>query len=97
MFRLDIVAWEIEANSSAQQQSHQLSEQQLRQLAQSITVKVIAGEGWGSGILIHRQGQVYTVLTNRHVLEAGNGNVYKIQTPNGQTYPANLVRIVGLD
>lgn len=97
ILHLGIVAWGIEANSSAQQQSHQLSEQQLRQLAQSITVKVIAGEGWGSGILIRRQGQVYTVLTNRHVLEAGNRNIYTIQTPDGQIYPANLVRIVGLD
>ncbi|NEP53002.1 MAG: trypsin-like peptidase domain-containing protein, partial [Moorea sp. SIO3C2] len=37
-------------------------------LATQITVKVIAGKTWGSGIIINREGSVYTVLTNRHVL-----------------------------
>lgn len=66
----------------------QLSVEQLRELAQSITVKVVSGNNWGSGILIQRQGQVYTVLTNKHVLTAGAP--YRAQTSDGQIYFADL-------
>ncbi len=67
-----------------------LTEAQLHQHAKSITVKVLSGLNSGSGILIHQQGQVYTVLTNQHVLLFGEGKSYRIETPDGQTYPANL-------
>lgn len=73
-----------------------LSTEQLRQLAQSITVKVISGRTWGSGITIGKQGRVYTVVTNEHVLTPGRGS-YQIQTPDGQIYPAEVVRSVGFD
>ncbi|HLO48482.1 MAG TPA: serine protease [Kamptonema sp.] len=58
-------------------------------IAKSITVKVLSGNTWGSGILLQRQGEVYTVVTNRHVLNLGN-YPYIIQTPDGKTYQANL-------
>jgi S1-C subfamily serine protease len=44
----------------------------------------------GSGILIGRQGRRYTVLTNRHVITPGAP--YVIQTPDGRSHPANLVK-----
>lgn len=75
----------------------QLSTEQLRQLAESITVKVLSGESWGSGILIHKQGPIYTVLTNQHVLAQGNANSYRVQTPDGKTYRADLVGNVRFD
>ena len=59
---------------------------QLRERARAITVRVIAGRGWGSGILIKKQGQVYTVLTNAHVLRIGS--LYQIQTADGRNHPA---------
>ncbi|MDX2242316.1 MAG: serine protease [Leptolyngbyaceae cyanobacterium bins.302] len=62
----------------------------LDQQARAITVKVKASYSNGSGILIQRRGQLYTVLTNRHVLTAGTP--YVIQTPDGRSYPANLVK-----
>jgi S1-C subfamily serine protease len=62
--------------------------EQLHNLAESITVKVRSRDNWGSGILIQQQGQVYTVLTNKHVLAAGKP--YRVETPNGQVYFANL-------
>lgn len=58
----------------------------LKQRARSITVKVLAGQSWGSGILVQRQQREYVVLTNHHVLQAGEG--YQIQTPDGKIYPA---------
>lgn len=65
----------------------QLSIEQLRTYAQAITVKVLSKEFLGSGILINRQGQVYTVVTNAHVLRAGNPP-YQIQTPDQRLYLA---------
>ena len=81
----------------SEQSPSQLSVEQLSQLAESITVKVLSGENWGSGIVIHQQGEVYTVITNEHVLIFGDGNSYPIQTPDGQTYQADLVKTVQFD
>jgi len=61
----------------------------LAQKARSITVKVISQDFLGSGILLRRNGQTYTVLTNAHVLQAGDPP-YRIQTPDGKIYTANL-------
>ncbi|WP_017717399.1 S1 family peptidase [Kamptonema formosum] len=65
----------------------QLSVTQLHQRAQSMTVKVLSKEDLGSGILIGKQGDVYTVLTNEHVVRAGKAP-YQIQTADGKTHPA---------
>ncbi|WP_354636114.1 tetratricopeptide repeat protein [Planktothricoides raciborskii] len=66
--------------------------EQLQQIARSIAVKVLSGDNRGSGTLISRQGdgqnQVYTVLTNSHVVTPGQP--YRIETPDGQVYPAEL-------
>jgi tetratricopeptide (TPR) repeat protein/S1-C subfamily serine protease len=67
-----------------------LSEEELRKLAESITVKVIAKNGAGSGTLIGKQKGVYTVLTNQHVLTPGQP--YSIQTPDGKTHTASVVK-----
>ncbi len=44
----------------------------------------------GSGIILKKQGSIYTVLTNAHVLQAGKPP-YRIQTPDGQIYTAKNV------
>jgi len=66
--------------------------EQLQQIARSIAVKVLSGDNRGSGTLISRQGdgqnQVYMVLTNSHVVTPGQP--YRIETPDGQVYPAEL-------
>lgn len=67
-----------------------LTEAELAAIAHAITVKFwVADNNWGSGILIQRQGQTYTVLTNRHVVNAGSR--YRIQTPDGQRYEARVL------
>lgn len=54
----------------------------------AIAVKVLDNENFlGSGILMSKQGNVYTVLTNDHVLRSGDGP-YKIQAPDGEIYAA---------
>lgn len=76
----------------AQQLTPQLSQTKLNQLAQSMTVKISSGNNGGSGILIRKEGQIYTVLSNHHVLEPGKPSF--IQTPDRKTYEANLVKDV---
>lgn len=67
-----------------------LSPEQLQQVASSITVKVFSGDNRGSGTLIDKQGvgesQVYTVLTNDHVL--GDETTSEVKTPDGQIHQA---------
>lgn len=58
---------------------------QLQNIAQRITVKILSGSAWGSGILIQKQGSLYTVLTNQHILTPSDPP-YAIQTPDGQIY-----------
>ncbi|MEA5602259.1 serine protease [Nostoc sp. UHCC 0252] len=62
---------------------------QIFQNAQSITVKVLSTEFLGSGIILWKKSAVYTVLTNAHVLQAGD-RPYRIQTPDGNIYAANV-------
>ncbi|MFN6561128.1 MAG: trypsin-like peptidase domain-containing protein [Nostoc sp. ChiSLP01] len=74
----------------AQQANSERSPEQLKQLARTITVKILSGENRGSGILLKKQGQTYTVITNQHVLESGKP--VQIQTADGKIYQGNLVK-----
>ncbi|WP_063748481.1 S1 family peptidase [Fischerella sp. PCC 9605] len=75
------------------QSSNPLSITQLQQLAGTITVKVLSKELLGSGTLIKREGQIYTVITNAHVLRAANPP-YRIQTSDGRVYNATVSQAV---
>ena len=91
---LPIIAYEISITTSkatAQQVTSLKSDKdkQLETLARSITVKVLSGENTGSGTLIRKQNEVYTVLTNQHVIE--NGLSHQIQAPDGEIYQAKTV------
>ncbi|MEG3880173.1 serine protease [Microcoleus sp. herbarium7] len=70
------------------QQASQPPVKQLEQLAMSIAVKVRSSKDiLGSGILIRKQSNVYTVVTNEHVLIGGDPP-YSIETPDGKIHPA---------
>jgi S1-C subfamily serine protease len=69
-----------------------LSVERSQQLAKSITVKISAKELLGSGTLLRRQGQIYTVITNAHVLRAAKPP-YEIQTPDGRVYQASVLQV----
>jgi S1-C subfamily serine protease len=78
-------------DSPVDENSKPLSEQVLRSRAREITVKVIEGDRWGSGILIQREGDLYTVLTNAHVIfSQADPTNYKIETPDGKVYVATV-------
>lgn len=74
---------------AVEQPSTRGSEKELQRLAESITVKVLAGGFLGSGIIIQEQGSVYTVVTNAHVMISGDPP-YNIQTPDGRVYEAKF-------
>jgi tetratricopeptide (TPR) repeat protein/S1-C subfamily serine protease len=62
------------------------STQQIRQIAQAVTVKVVNSKKGGSGVLIAKEKQTYTVVTNAHVVNVKG--TYKIQTPDGKQHLA---------
>lgn len=62
----------------------QIPPQQVQQRAAAITVKVWAGDRSGSGVIIKRDGDTYSVLTNRHVVESGRP--LRVQAPDGEVY-----------
>lgn len=72
-----------------------LSEEDLKELAESITVRVTTSksEGGGSGTLIRKDGSRYTVLTNAHVIN-NNEAPYRIETPDKKTYSGSVVESV---
>jgi tetratricopeptide (TPR) repeat protein len=77
--------------------------------ARSVTVeiKLQNSDLAGSGVLLYRQGDLYTVITNRHVACGANkkctslptNNVYNIGTADGQKHRvnANAAKILGQD
>ncbi|MFB2982046.1 serine protease [Microseira sp. BLCC-F43] len=83
-------------NTLEQQASTQLSVEQLQSLAKSLTVKVLSQEVLGSGILLQKQGSVYTIVTNAHVLRSGDPP-YKIETPDGKIYSAVVVKTANFE
>lgn len=70
------------------------SPEQIEQKAQSITVKVLSGQTWGSGIIISKQNNIYTVVTNHHVLIFSQDKSYQIQTPDGQVYQGSILETI---
>ncbi|AFW95522.1 MULTISPECIES: tetratricopeptide repeat-containing serine protease family protein [Nostocales] len=67
------------------------SNNQVDAIAKKITVLVLisgAKNGSGSGIIIQRNGNTYTVLTAYHVVKDPNSQ-YQIVTPDGQHYRVN--------
>jgi S1-C subfamily serine protease len=71
----------------------QLSIEQLQEKAAAISVKILATDYLGSGILLNKQNSVYTVLTNAHVLRSDDPP-YRIQTPDGEIYQADVPKTV---
>jgi S1-C subfamily serine protease len=66
-------------------------EQKLQQQLRSISIKVLAhGETIGSGVLLHRKQQVYTIITNTHTIQSASAP-FQLQTHDGQVYAAALI------
>ena len=68
----------------------------IEQIAAQITVKILATDTLGSGIIWERHDSSYIVITNQHVLRAGEAPYY-IQTPDGQIHHARVLSNSQLD
>lgn len=64
---------------------HGASVTEIARIAKTITVMIEGGSGHGSGILLQRKGNTYTILTARHVIE--KPGQYTIATADGERYP----------
>jgi len=74
-----------------------LSAPEVNAIAREITVR-IDGQNTGSGAIVDRQGNSYTVLTNWHVVK--QAGTYTVKTSDGRRYSVNssLVRqLPGVD
>jgi tetratricopeptide (TPR) repeat protein len=70
-----------------------LSPAEVEQKAKAISVEMLTG--LGSGVIIHRQGDMYTVITNRHVVctvlsesctDRDIHSSYRLKTSDGRIY-----------
>jgi Flp pilus assembly protein TadD len=70
-----------------------LSPAEVEQRAKAVSVEMLTGEG--SGVIIHRQGALYTVITNRHVVckvrpdrctDRDVHSSYRLKTSDGRIY-----------
>jgi len=61
-----------------------VSEKDIYNQSQSLTVRVIKPDSAGSGVIINRRGNTYSVLTNWHVVNADNP---MILTADDQEHP----------
>lgn len=66
------------------------SREEINNIAAKITVQILDKEFLGSGFLVQQQENEYTVITNQHVLRAGEAP-YKIQTPDGKIHSAEVI------
>jgi tetratricopeptide (TPR) repeat protein len=87
------------------------SSDRIKRLAQSVTVAIENQQiqEVGSGFVIRRQGDLYTIVTNRHVvckitttqkcIAPPANATYLVTTPDGQQHPvtATAVKILGTD
>ncbi|RAM48115.1 MAG: hypothetical protein C6Y22_29610, partial [Hapalosiphonaceae cyanobacterium JJU2] len=70
-----------------------LSQQEVEQISREITVRIVDSQNpnlAGSGVLIKRSGDTYTVLTAYHVVK--DGGKYEIITPDTQTHQVKSVK-----
>lgn len=63
---------------------------EINKIAKQIIVR-IDGANQGTGVIVNKQGNIYTVLTNRHVVQVPEN--YTLRTSDGQTYAFNSSQV----
>ncbi|UJB70880.1 tetratricopeptide repeat protein [Acaryochloris sp. 'Moss Beach'] len=87
----------VAAVAIAPQPAQSLSPDQISGIAKQVTV-LIDGQNPGSGVIINRDGDTYTVLTAFHVV--GTPDEYDVVTPTDQRYKLDyqtVKRLPGID
>jgi tetratricopeptide (TPR) repeat protein len=77
-----------------------LTKDAIAKIAQQTTVRITSSpNSFGSGVIIQKQGNVYTLLTAKHVV-AKKGKIYpqlKARTANGRTIAITDIRLASKD
>ncbi|OAB56199.1 hypothetical protein AY600_09370 [Phormidium willei BDU 130791] len=63
----------------------------VRELARLVTVRLLLAEDSGSGVIVDRDGDRYTLLTNWHVVMAAQGQEISVLTPDGRTHAGQVL------
>jgi S1-C subfamily serine protease len=71
----------IEARATGHCQAHNSA---ILLTIRHLSVRLLGSNTSGSGVIVHQEGQIYTVLTNAHVVSSGSQ--YSVLTADGQTY-----------
>jgi tetratricopeptide (TPR) repeat protein len=61
---------------------------EINQIAQAITVRIAVGQGNGSGILLQKNGDIYTVLTAAHVVKGDSAGQLTVTTADDKQHKA---------
>jgi tetratricopeptide (TPR) repeat protein len=70
---------------------------QIQDIAGKITVRIFGSSDSGSGVIIAKSGNTYTVLTARHVIDGtGKGEEAYLMTHDGQEHDINTNKIIKL-
>ncbi|HAC66234.1 MAG TPA: hypothetical protein DCF68_22540, partial [Cyanothece sp. UBA12306] len=69
--------------------SQALEPEEIRQQAEAISVRVKTNNNTGSGVIIGKAGNTYTVMTNAHVIQQKVPN--KIVTIDGEVHDAKII------
>jgi S1-C subfamily serine protease len=67
-----------------------LDVKRINAIAEQITVRVLSTKALGSGTIIKKHGNIYTIITSAHVIN-GINSPYTIQTADGKIYLAKKV------
>lgn len=78
-------------------QSSSQVDSSVAEMARLVTVRVLTKLGAGSGVIVDRQGQTYTVLTCDHVANPSPDDRFTVLTPDGQTHSAYRKRLPSLE
>ncbi|MCL2931149.1 MAG: trypsin-like peptidase domain-containing protein [Trichodesmium sp. MAG_R03] len=60
--------------------------------AKLITTKIYSKDSGGSGVIIARQKDIYTILTNQHVLSEDSDFQHRVKMPDEEIYDAEVVK-----
>ncbi len=80
--------------------SQEATTRSVVQVARQVTVRILTNPGAGSGVLISREGQTYTVLTCDHVANSSSEQTYQVLTADGKIHLGvrqNLPDFPGID
>jgi hypothetical protein len=72
-----------------------LTSVQVNDIAKPITVMIGGLDGKGSGVIIAKNGNTYTVLTANHVVKKAGYGLYEIITYDGQKYEMESAQTLG--